>query len=84
MSKKAKESILSAPSRAIEFVGSRDYLQLKSELEAKVNQYKTEILIAGLIENVNIRGRIIEYLIAGEDASRGFSASSSQQQSSNP
>lgn len=67
VSKKAKGAILSAPARAIEFVESRDCLQLKSELGAKVNQYKTEILIAGFIENVNIRGRIIEYLIAGED-----------------
>lgn len=67
VSKKAKNTILSAPTRAIEFVESKDYLQLKSELDAKVNQYKTEILIAGFIENVNIRGRIIEYLIAGED-----------------
>jgi len=28
-----------------------------------------EILLAALIENVNVRGRIIEYLIAGEDES---------------
>jgi hypothetical protein len=67
VSRKAKDIILSAPSRAIKFVESKDYLQLKSELDAKVKQYKTEILIAGFIENVNIRGRIIEYLIAGED-----------------
>ncbi|MDD3773486.1 MAG: hypothetical protein PHC38_12660 [Weeksellaceae bacterium] len=67
VSEKAKNAILSAPARAISFVESKDYLQLKSELDAKVNQYKNEILIAGFIENVNIRGRIIEYLIAGED-----------------
>jgi len=67
VSTKAKGIILSAPSRAKEFVESKDYLQLKSELDTKVNQYKNEILIAGFIENVNIRGRIIEYLIAGED-----------------
>lgn len=67
VSTKAKSTILSAPSRAKEFVESKDYLQLKSELDTKVNQYKNEILIAGFIENVNIRGRIIEYLIAGED-----------------
>jgi hypothetical protein len=67
VSKKARSIILSAPSRAIEFLESKDYLQLKAELDAKVNEYKTEILIAGFIENVNIRGRIIEYLIAGED-----------------
>lgn len=67
VSKGGKATIKLAPTRAIEFVKSKDYLQLKSELDAKVEQYKTEILIAGFIENVNIRGRIIEYLIAGED-----------------
>lgn len=67
VSKVGKVTIKLAPMRAIEFVKSKDYLQLKSELDAKVEQYKTEILIAGFIENVNIRGRIIEYLIAGED-----------------
>jgi len=67
VSKVGKATIKLAPTRAIEFVKSKDYLQLKSELDAKVKQYKTEILIAGFIENVNIRGRIIEYLIAGKD-----------------
>lgn len=67
ISSKAKAIIETAPQRAIEFVNSKEYLQLKSELDTKVSQYKTEILIAGFIENVNIRGRIIEYLIAGED-----------------
>ncbi|MBI4039526.1 hypothetical protein HY388_01740 [Candidatus Daviesbacteria bacterium] len=67
ISSEAKAIIETAPERAIDFVNSKDYLQLKSELDTKVSQYKTEILIAGFIENVNIRGRIIEYLIAGED-----------------
>jgi hypothetical protein len=62
-----KTTILNAIDRAIKFVGSKEYLELKAELDTKVQQYKTEILIAGFIENVNIRGRIIEYLIAGED-----------------
>lgn len=67
ISKKAKKSILTAPSRAIEFVKSENYSQLKLELDAKVDQYKNEILIAGFIENRNTRGRLIEYLIAGKD-----------------
>ena len=65
--KKEKSKILSAPSRAKEFIKSKEYLQLKKELDTKVNQHKNEILIASFIENINIRGRIIEYLIAGED-----------------
>jgi len=55
------------PERAAKFIKSADYSELKIELDKKVQKYKTEILIAGFIENVNIRGRIIEYLIAGED-----------------
>jgi hypothetical protein len=63
----ARGSILSAPSRAIRFVASQDASTLKSELDAKVAKFRNEILLAALIENVNVRGRIIEYLIAGDD-----------------
>ena len=56
-----------APERAVRFVNSSEYDELKSDLDKKVEQYKNEILIAGFIENINIRGRVIEYLIAGED-----------------
>jgi len=63
----ARANILAAPSRAIRFAASQDASTLKSELDAKVAEYKNEILLAALIENVNVRGRIIEYLIAGDD-----------------
>ena len=59
--------ILQAPKRAIDFVESADCAVLKKELDTKVKEFKNEILLAALIENVNVRGRIIEYLIAGED-----------------
>ncbi|MEQ1667360.1 MAG: hypothetical protein ABL868_02800 [Sulfuriferula sp.] len=62
-----QKQILSAPARAIKFVASQDARSLKEELDAKVELFKNEILLAALIENVNVRGRIIEYLIAGED-----------------
>ncbi len=58
--------ILDAPRRALLFVASKDCSTLKAELDLKVNTFKTEILLAALIENVNVRGRVIEYLIAGE------------------
>ncbi len=61
------QQILSAPARAIKFVESQDAISLKAELDAKVENFKNEILLAALIENVNVRGRIIEYLIAGDD-----------------
>ncbi|TRZ51353.1 hypothetical protein D4R99_04480 [bacterium] len=67
VSEGAKTIIKLAPERAFSFVNSKEYVELKSDLDKKVEQYKNEILIAGFIENVNIRGRIIEYLIAGED-----------------
>ncbi len=56
-----------APQRAVDFVRSPEFTELKNDLDSKVAKYKNEILIAGFIENVNIRGRVIEYLIAGED-----------------
>ncbi len=59
--------LLLAPERAQKFTNSTEYLQLKEELDAKVTKYKDEILIAAFIDNVNIRGRVIEYLIAWED-----------------
>jgi len=62
-----RQQILLAPSRATRFVNSRDAQTLKEEIDAKVERFKNEILMAALIENVNVRGRIIEYLIAGED-----------------
>ena len=62
-----RQQILLAPARAIKFVKSQDAQTLKRELDAKVAKFRNEILLAALIENVNVRGRIIEYLIAGED-----------------
>ena len=69
VSSAAKSVIISAPERAINFVESKDYTQLKFELDTKVSKFHNEILIAEFIPNFNIRGRIIEYLIAGKDES---------------
>jgi hypothetical protein len=59
--------ILNAPKRAIRFISSKDFSSLKEYLDGQVCKFKTEIMLAALIENVNVRGRIIEYLIVGED-----------------
>src|SRR4030042_1792955 len=56
ISKKVKEVIETAPERAVSFIASAEYRQLKSELDEKINQCKAEILKAGFIENVKIRG----------------------------
>ena len=62
-----KKTLLEAPLRALNFIASAEHTLLKKELDAKVEKYKNEILIAGYVENINTRGRIIEYLIAGDD-----------------
>lgn len=67
VTEKATTVILDAPKRAIRFVSSEDCTVLNGDLDARVEKFKTEILLAALIENVNVRGRVIEYLIAGED-----------------
>ena len=63
----SKINILSSPKRAENFLVSTEYRILKQELDGKVAKNKHSILLASLIENVNIRGRVIEYLIAGEN-----------------
>jgi hypothetical protein len=62
-----KKVLLDSVNRAAAFVRSADFLLLQQELDEKVSKYEHEILIASHIENVNIRGRLIEYLIAGEN-----------------
>ena len=59
--------IFESPTRAKEFVESRYFLDLKQYLDSQVEKFRDEILIAAFIDNTNIRGRIIEYLISGED-----------------
>jgi hypothetical protein len=59
--------ILDAPRRAINFISSEHFPSLAADLNSRVEKFKNEILLASLIDNVNVRGRVIEYLIAGED-----------------
>ncbi len=64
------DRIIDAPDRAKLFINSSDYLELKSDLDTRVSKVADAILVAGFIENRNIRGRIIEYMITGEDDAR--------------
>lgn len=59
--------ILSAPECAQSFVKSSEYAILKDELDKTTKQYENEIMLVSLVDNVNIRGRVIEYIIADED-----------------
>jgi len=60
-------NIMQSPERAAQFTVSPDYSDLLNDLNVRTKAYENEILVAACIENVNLRGRIIEYLIAGED-----------------
>lgn len=58
-----KETIMNAVDRAISFAHSSRYDELKKDLDDRVKKVQGEIAIAAFIDNVNVRGRIIEYLI---------------------
>lgn len=62
--------ILEAPQRAKAFMNSDRFEELKNDLTSRVDKVKNEICIAAFIENINIRGRIIEYLITSESSDR--------------
>ncbi len=53
--------------RAISFLASHEYNVLNDDLNRRVRAVESEIAIAAFIDNVNLRGRIIEYLITAED-----------------
>ncbi len=59
----AIKNIFSSIRRAKRFVKSEQFLDLCSDLHNRVEQCKEAILTAAHIENVNIRGRLIEVLI---------------------
>lgn len=67
ISANALVTIKDAPQRAKSFISSMEYQILKNELDEKVKKNEHAILVASLILNVNIRGRVIEYIIAGEN-----------------
>lgn len=58
-----KQTIMNAVDRAISFSRSSRYDELKKDLDDRVKKVQGEIAIAAFIDNVNVRGRIIEYLI---------------------
>lgn len=63
--------IMRSVERAKDFLKSTDYDSLNEDLQARVNAVASEIAIAAFIDNVNLRGRIIEYLITSADDLRG-------------
>lgn len=59
--------ILNAPLRAIEFLESDYFQELREDLDTRVDRVRDEIVIAAFNDNVNLRGRIIEELITSDD-----------------
>lgn len=62
-SEEQKQNIYDSVSRAISFMTSSDYDVLDEDLKSRVRAVASEIAIAAFIDNVNLRGRIIEYLV---------------------
>ena len=61
------QNIKNAPSRSRMFLQSPFYKMLSDDLKERVSNVSNEIAIAAFIENVNIRGNIIEYLITSSN-----------------
>ena len=61
-----ENSILSSVDRAERFLQSAEYADLNDDLDERVAGVQGEIAIAALIDNVNMRGRVIEYLITDD------------------
>lgn len=62
-----EECIKASIDRAISFLRSEEYEILNADLNNRVRAVESEIAIAAFINNINLRGRIIEYLITAED-----------------
>lgn len=60
---KKKENIIGSVLRAKSFIESNYYNDLQNDLNNRVAKVQGEIAIAAFIDNVNLRGRVIEYLI---------------------
>jgi hypothetical protein len=64
------DNLFMSPSRAIKFVQSSDYKTLLDDLRNRCEEVKDAILVASHIDNVNIRGRLIEVLITSNQEER--------------
>lgn len=63
-------NIYDSVSRATSFVKSENLRVLNQDLNDRCNKCRDAILVASHIENVNLRGRLIEFLITADDALR--------------
>lgn len=65
-----KSYLMESVHRAQDFISSANFCILNDDLNERCNKCREAILVASHIENVNLRGRIIEYLITTDDNQR--------------
>lgn len=65
-----KSYLMESVHRAQDFISSANFCILNDDLNERCNKCREAILVASHIENVNLRGRIIEYLITTDDDQR--------------
>lgn len=68
-SKEQIQVLMDAPRRAEEFLQSDCFRDLSDDLKRRTQAVQNEIAMASFIDNVNIRGRVIEYLISSDSGS---------------
>lgn len=60
--------ILESPWRVLDFMKIPEYKSLKADLDQRVENVREELyLIQKQVDNVNVRGRLIEYFITSDD-----------------
>lgn len=65
-----KMHLFDSVARAQEFISSDKFVLLNDDLNERCNKCRDAILAASHIENVNLRGRIIEFMITSSDETR--------------
>ena len=76
-------SIYKSIERAQKFIESNNFSVLNNDLDSRVKKCADSILVASRIENVNIRGRLIESLITSDDTERKILMQKLAQEESN-
>lgn len=66
-SENEKRIIFESVERAEHFLHSREYRVLKEDLDLRVSAVSSEIASATSIDNMNVRGRMIEYLMTSTE-----------------
>ena len=65
-----RNKIYKSVERAQKFIESENFSVLNKDLDSRVKKCSDSILVASRIENVNIRGRLIEALVTSSDEER--------------